>query len=77
MTDTNPHASDPVADDIDERNAASGDIVAGEQVLDEGKVSPNQDEVGDGHDESTSEEREHAADERTDAGAAPIQPEAS
>lgn len=67
--------TDPVADDIDERNPESGDIVAGEQVLDEGKVSPNQDEVGD--DESTSEEREHAADERTDPGAAPIQPEAS
>ena len=65
---------DPVAADIDERNPESGDIVAGEQVLDEGKVSPDQDEVGDG---STSNEREHAADERTDAGAAPIQPEAS
>lgn len=77
MSDTNHHSSDPVADDIDERNADSGDIVAGEQVLDEGKVSPNQDEVGDDHDESTSDEREHAADERTDAGAAPIQPEAS
>ena len=35
------------------------------------------DEVGDDHEESTSEERKHAADERTDAGAAPIQPEAS
>ncbi len=77
MTDTNQHGSDPVADDIDERNADTGDIVAGEQVLDEGKVSPHQDEVGDDHDESTSDEREHAADERTDAGAAPIQPEAS
>ena len=84
----NEHASDerdahdPIADDIDERNPEAGDIVAGEQVLDEGKVSPNQDEVGDDHDESTSEEsssheRKHAADERTDAGAAPIQPEAS
>ncbi|MBX9471053.1 hypothetical protein [Microcella sp.] len=76
------HEADPVADDIDERNPEAGDIVAGEQVLDEGKVSPNQDEVGDDHDESTSEgstshEREHAADERTDAGAAPIQPESS
>ncbi len=68
------HDTDPVADDIAERNPESDDIVAGEQVLDEGKVSPNQDEVGD---ESTSEERKHAADERTDAGAAPIQPEAS
>lgn len=80
MTDnshTEKPAADPVADDIDERNADTADIVAGEQVLDDGKVSPNQDEVGDPPSESTSDEREHAADERTDAGAAPIQPEAS
>ena len=69
---TTSHDSDPVADDIAQRNPESGDIVAGEQVLDEGKVSPDQDEVGD-----ESDERERAADERTDAGAAPIQPEAS
>jgi hypothetical protein len=36
-------ASDPVADDIESRNPDSGDIVAGEQVLDEGKVAPDQD----------------------------------
>ena len=70
-------AHDPVADDIDNRDAATGDTVAGEQVLDEGKVSPNHDEIGDDHDESASRGREHAAAERTDAGAAPIQPEAS
>ena len=70
-------ARDPVAADIDERNPESGDIVAGEQVLDDGKVSPSQDEVGDHDDGSTAHEREHAADERTDPGAAPIQPEAS
>ncbi len=78
---TTSHGTDPVADDISERNADAGDIAAGEQVLDEGKVSPDQDEVGDDHADSSadaeSDEREHAADERTDAGAAPIQPEAS
>lgn len=34
---------DPVADDIESRNPDSGDIVAGEQVLDEGHVAPDQD----------------------------------
>lgn len=79
-TGTHSHDSDPVAADIAERNADSGDIAAGEQVLDEGKVSPDQDEVGDDADnmaDATPAERESAADERTDAGAAPIQPEAS
>ena len=75
------HDSDPVADDINRRNADSGDIVAGEQVLDEGKVSPSQDDFGDENDDSDdsteADDRKHAADERTDAGAAPIQPEAS
>lgn len=76
--------ADPVAADIDERNPDAGDIVAGEQVLDEGKVSPNQDEVGDdserdaAHDDGgATDDPEHAADERTDAAAAPIQPESS
>lgn len=74
-------AHDPVADDIDNRDAATGDTVAGEQVLDEGKVSPSQDDFGDENDDSDdsteADDRKHAADERTDAGAAPIQPEAS
>lgn len=34
---------DPVAHDIERRNPDSGDIVAGEQVLDEGHVAPDQD----------------------------------
>ena len=34
---------DPVAHDIESRNPDSGDIVAGEQVLDEGHVAPDQD----------------------------------
>lgn len=34
---------DPVAHDIENRNPDSGDIVAGEQVLDEGHVAPDQD----------------------------------
>ncbi len=59
---------------------------AGEQVLDEGRVSPHQDEVGadsaadaTGTDDpdATSDDREHAADVRTDAGAAPINPRSS
>lgn len=37
------HGGDPVADDIESRNPDSGDIVAGEQVLDEGHVAPDQD----------------------------------
>ena len=34
---------DPVADDIERRNPETGDVVAGEQVLDEGHVAPDQD----------------------------------
>ncbi|GAA1702217.1 hypothetical protein GCM10009792_23100 [Microcella alkalica] len=34
---------DPVAHDIESRNPDSGDIVAGEQVLDEGHIAPDQD----------------------------------
>lgn len=34
---------DPVAHDIETRNPDSGDVVAGEQVLDEGHVAPDQD----------------------------------
>lgn len=34
---------DPVAHDIESRNPDSGDIVAGEQVLGEGHVAPDQD----------------------------------
>lgn len=34
---------DPVADDIESRNPDTGDVVAGEQVLDEGHVAPDQD----------------------------------
>ncbi len=90
MSDTSSHgasrADDPVAEDIDQRSADSGDIVAGEQVLDEGRVSPNQDDVGadspgdvTGTDDpnATSDDLEHAADPRTDAGAAPIDPKSS
>jgi hypothetical protein len=86
MTDsTSPqHGDDPVADDIAERNPDSGDVTAGEAVLDEGKVSPDQDEVGEHHnareddagtDEAgdNAEDREHAADERDDAAAPPPQ----
>ncbi|KQV24840.1 MULTISPECIES: hypothetical protein [unclassified Microcella] len=44
---TDRHGSDdPVAHDIESRNPDSGDIVAGEQVLDEGHVAPDQDERG-------------------------------
>lgn len=89
MTDT-PHTNshdaphDPVAADIEERNTDSGDIVAGEQVLDEGHVSPNQDDFADdgasaehgvNDSSATDVEREQAADERTDEGAPPPQPE--
>ncbi len=88
--DSNGHDSadqgtDPVARDIDERDAESGDVVAGEQVLDEGRVSPHQDDFTDGSagdthgvddDDATSDDLEHAADERQDAGAPPAQPEA-
>ncbi|UYN84035.1 MAG: hypothetical protein KIT89_02050 [Microcella sp.] len=84
---SNGREGDPIARDIDEREADSGDIVAGEQVLDEGRVSPSQDDFteGDGahsgahgvdDDEATSDDLEHAADERQDAGAPPPQPEA-
>lgn len=38
------NGDDPVAHDIESRNPDSGDIVAGEQVLDEGHVAPDQDE---------------------------------
>lgn len=38
-------SQDPVAADIRARRAASGDIVAGEQVLDEGRVAPDQDDL--------------------------------
>lgn len=41
---TDGHAGDdPVAHDIETRNPDSGDVVAGEQVLDEGHVAPDQD----------------------------------
>jgi hypothetical protein len=39
------NGNDPVARDIENRNPDSGDIVAGEQVLDEGKVAPDQDDL--------------------------------
>lgn len=78
---SNDQGTDPVAHDIDERDPDSGDIVAGEQVLDEGQVSPHQDDFdhethGVDDDEATSDDLEHAADERQDAGAPPAQPEA-
>lgn len=41
MSGTADH--DPVADDIRARRPASGDIVAGEQVLDAGRVAPEPD----------------------------------
>lgn len=72
---------DPVAHDIESRNPDSGDIVAGEQVLDEGHVAPDQDAgpgggpiegVPEGDPEST-EERRDGADERTDPAAPPAQ----
>jgi hypothetical protein len=64
--------TDPVADDIAERNPDTGDVVAGEQVLDEGQVAPEPDELTNGE---TREDRLHAADERTDPGAPPAQEE--
>lgn len=83
---SNDRENDPIARDIDEREADSGDIVAGEQVLDEGRVSPSQDDFAEGEgasgahgvddDEATSDDLKHAADERQDAGAPPPQPEA-
>ena len=62
-------SGDPVAQDNAERNPDSGDVAAGETVLDEGKVTPDQNEVG-GDDDA-----EHAADEREDPGAPPAQGE--
>jgi hypothetical protein len=41
--DPSSDGHDPVADDITSRNPDSDDVVAGEQVLDEGKVAPDQD----------------------------------
>lgn len=84
---SNDQGTDPVARDIEERDADSGDVVAGEQVLDEGRVSPSQDDFTEGNDtqsgahgvdddDATSDDLEHAADERQDAGAPPAQPEA-
>ncbi len=75
MTDaphTGPEPSDPVADDIATRNADTDDVVAGEQVLDEGHVAPEPDELEQGE---TRHDRLHAADERTDPGAPPAQEE--
>lgn len=74
------HDGDPVAADISERDPATADAVAGEQVLDEGRVAPDQDELRenarpDADAEESPDERAHAADERTDAGAPPAQEE--
>lgn len=43
-----PRPTDPVADDIASRNPDSGDISAGEQVLDEGRVAPEPDDFHNG-----------------------------
>lgn len=64
--------TDPVADDIAARNPDTDDVVAGEQVLDEGHVAPEPDDLK--HRE-TREDRLHAADKRTDPGAPPAQEE--
>jgi len=77
------HDDDPVARDIADRSPATADVVAGEQVLDEGRIAPDQDEVGhragtpvsDQSGGESSSERATAADERTDAGAPPRQEE--
>jgi hypothetical protein len=70
---------DPVADDIESRNADTGDVVAGEQVLDEGHVAPDQDDFAadslpsgspEGEPDSA-DERLTAAEPRTDEGAPP------
>lgn len=67
---------DPVADDIAARDPRTDDVVAGEQVLDEGRVAPEPDALSEqGAESETPEERRHAADERTDPGAPPAQPE--
>ncbi len=78
-----PHGSqdgDPVAADISDRDPSTADVVAGEQVLDEGRVAPDPDELRenatlDADADESSDERAHAADERTDAGAPPAQEE--
>lgn len=71
-----PHSGDAVADDIAARNPDTDDVVAGEQVLDEGRVAPEPDSfIEEGAANETPAERRHAADERTDPGAPPAQPE--
>lgn len=78
-----PHGSqesDPVAADITDRDPSTADVVAGEQVLDEGRVAPDPDELRenatpDADADESPDERAHAADERTDAGAPPAQEE--
>ena len=50
--------SDPVADDIESRNSATEDISAGEQVLDEGRVTPEPDDFTNGDSAKRSEAHE-------------------
>lgn len=51
--DSQQHGDDPVAADIESRNPDTGDVVAGEQVLDAGHVAPDQEgDENAPHDES-------------------------
>lgn len=71
---THAEPTDPVADDIAARNPDTDDVVAGEQVLDSGRVAPEPDDLVDAEGNSSADRR-HAADARTDSGAPPAQGE--